>query len=132
MSIAEFGLRPQDSFTDSLPKMRLSRRLAESETQAKQYQALSRLSISLASLTPEDLSRNLAALLRPLLDFEFLDVTVFKEGTAKCSGTPWEPGSLPRQMFRSKKRHFGGFNSRRRCALQTGSGMIGSQSGERR
>jgi formate hydrogenlyase transcriptional activator len=83
MSITEFGLRPQDSFTDSLPRMRLARPLAESETQAKQYEALSRLSMSLASLTPEDLSRNLAALLRPLLDFDFLDVIVFKEGTCE-------------------------------------------------
>jgi formate hydrogenlyase transcriptional activator len=83
MSIAEFGLRPQDSFTSSLPKMLLSQPLAESTTLAKQYEALSRFSISLASLTPEELSRNLAALLRPLLDFDFLDVIVFKQGTSE-------------------------------------------------
>ncbi len=83
MSIAEFGLRPQDSFISSLPKMRLLGPLGESKTPAKQYEALSRLSISLASLTPEELSRNLAALLSPLLDFDFLDVILFKEGTSE-------------------------------------------------
>jgi formate hydrogenlyase transcriptional activator len=83
MSIAEFGLRPQDSFINSLPKMRLAQPLSQSETLAKQYEALSRLSISLASLTPEELSRNLAVLLRPLLDFDFLDVIVFKQGTSE-------------------------------------------------
>jgi len=83
MSIAEFGLRPQDSFMSSLPKTLLSHPLPESKTLAKQYEALSRLSISLASLTPEELSRNLAALLRPLLDFDFLDVIVFKPGTSE-------------------------------------------------
>jgi len=83
MSIAEFALRPQDSFTSSLPQMLWSQPLAESKAMAKQYEALSRLSISLASLTPEELSRNLAALLRPLLDFDFLDVIVFKQGTSE-------------------------------------------------
>ena len=81
MSIAEFGLRPQDSFISSLPKMRLPQPMAESEALAKQYEALSRICISLASFTPEELSRNLAALLRPLLDFDFLDVIVFLDGT---------------------------------------------------
>jgi len=83
MSIAEFGLRLQDTFTSSSSKMLLSQPLVESKTLAKQYEALSRLSISLASLTPEQLSRNLAALLRPLLDFDFLDVIVFKQGTSE-------------------------------------------------
>ena len=83
MSIAEFGLRPQNSFTSSLPKMLLSKPLTESKTLAKQYEALSRLSLSFASLTPEELSRNLVALLRPLLDFDFLDVIVFKQGTSE-------------------------------------------------
>jgi formate hydrogenlyase transcriptional activator len=83
MSIAEFGLRPQESLMSFLPNMRIAQPPNESETLAKQYEALSRLSISLASMTLEDLSRNLAALLRPLLDFDFLDVVVFKLGTSE-------------------------------------------------
>jgi len=54
----------------------------ESKTLAKQHEALSRLSISLASLTPEELSRDLTALLRPVFDFDLLDVIVFKQGTS--------------------------------------------------
>ena len=60
-----------------------SQPLVESKTLAKKYEALSCLSISLASLTMEELSRDLAALLRPLLDFDFLDVIVFKQGTSE-------------------------------------------------
>ncbi len=83
MSIAEFGLRPQESLMSFLPNMRMAQSPTESQTLAKQYEALSRFSISLASLTPEELSRNVAALLRPLLDFDFLDVVVFKHGTSE-------------------------------------------------
>ncbi|HTR26478.1 MAG TPA: GAF domain-containing protein, partial [Terriglobales bacterium] len=66
-----------------LPNMRMAQPPTESETLVKQYEALSRLSISLASMTLDDLSRNLAALLRPLLDFDFLDVVVFKPGASE-------------------------------------------------
>ena len=83
MSIAEFGLRPQESLMSFLPNMRMAQPPTESETLAKQYEALSRLSVSLASMTLEELSRNLASLLRPLLDFDFLDVIVFKQGTSE-------------------------------------------------
>ncbi len=62
---------------------------------ARHYEALSRLSISLASLTPEDLSRNLAALLRPLFDFDFLDVIVFKEGSSEELWHSVGAGQLP-------------------------------------
>ena len=83
VSVAEFGLRPQESYMSSLPRMRVAPPLVESETLTKQYDALSRLSVSLASMTLENLSGNLAALLRPLLDFDFLDVIVFKQGTSE-------------------------------------------------
>ena len=82
MSVAEFGLTPQASLISALPHIQLERPLAGSETLARHYEALSRLSISLVSLTREDLSRSIAAILRPLLDFDFLDVIVFKEGTS--------------------------------------------------
>jgi formate hydrogenlyase transcriptional activator len=82
MSVAEFGLTPQASLMSTLPHIQLQRPLAGSETLARRYEALSRLSISLVSLTREDLSRSIAAILRPLLDFDFLDVIVFKEGSS--------------------------------------------------
>jgi len=76
-------------------QMQLEKPLAGAETMARHYEALSRLSISLASLTPEDLSRNLAALLRPLFDFDFLDVIVFKEGSSEELWHSVGAGQLP-------------------------------------
>ncbi len=95
MSVAEFGLTPQASFMSALSQMRLGQPLAESETVARHYEALSRLSTSLASLTPEDLSRNLAVFLRPLLDFDFLDLIVFKEGSSEVLWHSIGTGQLP-------------------------------------
>jgi formate hydrogenlyase transcriptional activator len=49
----------------------------------KRYEALIRLLGSLSSRTPEDLARNLAGELRSVLDFDFLDVLVYKDGTSE-------------------------------------------------
>src|SRR5271155_2289564 len=69
MSVAQFGVTPQTSFLSTLPRMRSEK---GPEGLAKRREALSRLSLSLASCTPDELSRNLAALLHPLLDIELL------------------------------------------------------------
>jgi formate hydrogenlyase transcriptional activator len=53
-----------------------------SHAELKRHEALLRLAKSLASSTLQDLSSNLAAFLRPLLDFDFLDLIVFKEGSS--------------------------------------------------
>jgi formate hydrogenlyase transcriptional activator len=95
MSVAEFGLTPRASFMSTKSQMQLEKPLAGAETMARHYEALSRLSISLPSLTPEDLSRNLAALLRPLFDFDFLDVIVFKEGSSEELWHSVGAGQLP-------------------------------------
>jgi formate hydrogenlyase transcriptional activator len=47
---------------------------------ARRYEALVRVFGSLASQTPEDLARNLANELRSVLEFDFLDVLVFRDG----------------------------------------------------
>jgi len=47
----------------------------------RRYEALIRLSGALSSRTPDDLARDLASELRSALDFDFLDVLVYKEGT---------------------------------------------------
>jgi len=57
--------------------------ISASETLAKRYEALLRLSAPLASRTAEDLARNLAGELHHVLDFDFLDVLVYKEGTSE-------------------------------------------------
>ena len=59
MRIAEFGIRPEASLMSSLPQMGLEQPSVTSETRADWHEALSRLSFSLASLTPSELSRNL-------------------------------------------------------------------------
>lgn len=61
----------------------------------KPYEDLARLSKSLATSAPEDLSRHLAAFLRPLLDFDFLDLIVFKEGSSEVLWHSVGAGQLP-------------------------------------
>ncbi len=80
MSVAQVGLTPQRSFISTLPPMRPEPRV---ETLAKRYEAISHLAPSLASLTPEEMSRSLAMLLRPLLDFNCLDVIAFTEAISE-------------------------------------------------
>ncbi len=95
MSVAEFGLRPKEAFMSTLGQMRFEQPLAEPRTLARQYEALSRLSLSFAALTPDELTRKLAALLRPVLDFDFLDVIVFREGTSEVLWHSIGAGQLP-------------------------------------
>jgi formate hydrogenlyase transcriptional activator len=68
---------------------------ALSHAELKRHEALARLSKSLSSSATEDLSRNLAAFLRPLLDFDFLDLIVFKEGTSEVLWHSIGAGELP-------------------------------------
>jgi len=56
---------------------------ALSHAELKRREALSLLSKTLASSAPEELSSNLASFLRPFLDFDFLELLVFKEGTSE-------------------------------------------------
>jgi len=95
MSIAEFGLTPQASLMSTLPQIRLEQPPRGSETLANQYEALCRLSVSLASLSPEELARKLAVVLRPVLSFDFLDLVVFKEGTSEVLWHSVGAGQLP-------------------------------------
>jgi formate hydrogenlyase transcriptional activator len=76
---------------------------ALSHAELKHHEALSRLATSLASCAPEDLSRDLATLLRPLLDFDFLDVIVFKEGSSEVlwhsiGAGPFPPSDVPMEQ----------------------------------
>ena len=64
---------------------------------ANRLEVLSRLSASLTSQGPEDLPRYLAHLIRPLLDFDFLDLIVFKEGTSQVLWHSIGIGEFPPQ-----------------------------------
>ena len=61
----------------------------------QRQEALSRLSKTLASSTFPELSRNLATLLHPLLDFDFLDLLVFKEDSSEVLWHSVGAGLLP-------------------------------------
>ena len=61
----------------------------------KEYQAVLKISTSLVSFGPEDLSRGLAAILNPLIQFDFLDVIVFKEGSSEVLWHSIGAGQLP-------------------------------------
>jgi formate hydrogenlyase transcriptional activator len=61
----------------------------------QRHEALSRLSKTLASSTLPELSRNLATLLHPLLDFDFLDLLVFKEDSSEVLWHSVGAGLLP-------------------------------------
>jgi formate hydrogenlyase transcriptional activator len=54
-----------------------------SEALGKRYETLLRLSASLPSRTPDDLARNLAGELRPVLEFDYLDVFIYKQDTSE-------------------------------------------------
>ena len=69
--------------------------MREPETLAKRYEALSCLSLSLVSQTPENLPASLGALIRPLLDFDFMDLIVFKEGTSEVLWHSIGAGQFP-------------------------------------
>ena len=68
---------------------------ALSHAKLRRHEALLRLAKSLASSTLQDLSPNLAAFLRPLLDFDFLDLIVFKEGSSDVLWHSVGAGQLP-------------------------------------
>ena len=95
MSVAGFGVTPRAPFIGSLPGLLPEPQLREPETLAKRYEALSCLSLSLVSQTPEELPASLGALIRPLLDFDFMDLIVFKEGTSEVLWHSIGAGQLP-------------------------------------
>src|ERR1700723_2423376 len=63
-----------------------------SETLAKRYDALLHVFRSLASRTPDEMAHALADELRLVLDFDFLDAIVYKEGT---NIVEWSVGTCP-------------------------------------
>jgi formate hydrogenlyase transcriptional activator len=80
MSAVEFGLTSETAFVHPLPQMHFEQPVTGSQTLAARYQGLSHLSRSIASMTPDVLSRNLLALLRPLFPCDLVNVVIFDEG----------------------------------------------------
>ena len=94
MSATKLAPTTMPPFTSSLPVL-LPPPSWEPGTLAKRYDALSHLSHSLVSQSPEDLPCNLSAFMRPLLDFDFLDLIVFKEGSSEVLWHSIGAGQFP-------------------------------------
>ena len=94
MSVAGFGLTSRASLLKS-PLPLHPEQSREPEALARRYETLSCLSLSLVSQAPEDLSGSLGALIRPLLDFDFMDLIVFKQGTSEVLWHSIGAGQLP-------------------------------------
>jgi formate hydrogenlyase transcriptional activator len=86
MSAVEFGLTSQSTFLNTLAPVPLEQLLTGPETWTARYEGLSSLSRSVVSMTPDVLSRNLVALLRPLFSFDFANIVLFNDGDID---TPW-------------------------------------------
>lgn len=95
MSATKLAPTRMPPFTNSLTRVPLPPPTWEPGTLAKRYDALSRLSHYLVSQSPEDLPCNLSAFMRPLLDFDFLDLIVFKEGSSEVLWHSIGAGQLP-------------------------------------
>ncbi len=78
MSAVEFALT-QPSFLTALPPQTFEPSLAASESLAARYAGLAQLSRSTGMMTPEMLSSNLVALLRPLFAVDFANLIIFGE-----------------------------------------------------
>jgi formate hydrogenlyase transcriptional activator len=69
--------------------------VAAPERVAERYKALVRLSGTLAAQSPRDLAMNLAREIAPVLDFDYLSVLVFKEGTPEVLWQSLGSGQIP-------------------------------------
>src|SRR5215467_8368418 len=80
MSAVEFGLASQSPFPHSFSPVPFERPLTGSEALSAHYEALSQLSRSIASMTLEDISRDLVALLRPLFPCDLANIVIVDQG----------------------------------------------------
>lgn len=76
MSASEFGLSAQTPFIGDMSPASFEQPSAGPEALERRYRALSNLSRSVALLTPEALSLNLVALLRPLFACELANIVI--------------------------------------------------------
>lgn len=75
-----FPIEDKASHENALPA---HNKAPSTEALAKRYEALLRLSRTLSAQTPDELARMLATELRSVLDFDFLDVLVYKDDESR-------------------------------------------------
>src|SRR5215470_7584448 len=86
MSAVEFGLASQNPLPHSFSQAPFEQPLTGPEALAARYELLSQLSRSIASMTPEDISGNLIALLQPLFPCDLANIALLNQGT---NDVPW-------------------------------------------
>jgi formate hydrogenlyase transcriptional activator len=77
MSTAQLPLTQQTPFLNPFSTMPFAKSSIESETLLTRYESISRLSQSIAVMTPDILSRNLVALFQPLFLCDLVNIVVF-------------------------------------------------------
>jgi formate hydrogenlyase transcriptional activator len=76
MSVAEFGLRPESALVSALCQSASESPMVDSRELASRYEAISRLARSIASMSPEILSRDLLALFQPIFACDLASIVV--------------------------------------------------------
>src|SRR5215510_4109798 len=86
MSAIEFSLASQRPFLIPLPEAPFEQHLTGAEGLTERYESLSQLSRSFASMTLEDISPNLVALIRPIFACDLANIVLFTQNT---NDDPW-------------------------------------------
>ena len=85
MSMSEIGLRPEAALMNMMPQVACEQPSTDSLALATRYEGVSRLAHSIAAMSPEDLSSNLPALLRPFFPCDLANIVVFCSATSETS-----------------------------------------------
>jgi formate hydrogenlyase transcriptional activator len=79
MSAVEFGLASPRPFLYPFSQVPFEQPMTGPEASAARYEVLSKLSRSIASMTLEDISRNLVALLGPIFPCDLANIVIFNQ-----------------------------------------------------
>src|SRR5215813_5763608 len=96
MSVTEIGLRPESALLSALPQVVTEQPSTDSLSLVTRYEAVSGLARSLASMTPEILSRDLLALFRPLFPCDFVNIVILDPGGSEVNWRPFGDEQLAR------------------------------------
>src|SRR5882724_8943809 len=94
MSAVEFALTHQPPFLSTLSPHPFEQPVTGAEALAARYEGLSQLLRSTVGMTPEALSHNLIALLRPLFSFDFANIVIVDEDITGAAWTSYGTGQL--------------------------------------
>jgi formate hydrogenlyase transcriptional activator len=93
MSAIDFGLATESPISSLFPQTPFEPSIS-SEQLATRYEALARLSRSIAAMPFEDISRNLVELLRPVTPCDFANIVICDQARAESSWTSFGAAQL--------------------------------------